>query len=243
MKSKQNGQKLVFEEGDVFTAQKYLRNLASGRSPLDGADLAEDHLLREPAMVNALNLAADLLEAWLDNGGFNRVEPKRTRPFAISDADRAKIVISKEPVGIMTIAKRIAQVLPYDMQTVRYAQISGWLQYIGALEWEGEPGQKRRVSTPTGQQIGIRTVDRRGVDGSSSRKNIYDENAQRLIVDNLEGILTYASQIKVQEAAEKVEKAKAELEAIQREAERVAEAEAQEAAEDTPADTTPAKEV
>ena len=124
MKSKQNGQKLVFEEGDVFTAQKYLRNLASGRSPLDGADLAEDHLLREPAMVNALNLAADLLEAWLDNGGFNRVEPKRTRPFAISDADRAKIVISKEPVGIMTIAKRIAQVLPYDMQTVRYAQIS-----------------------------------------------------------------------------------------------------------------------
>ena len=40
-----------------------------------------------------------------------------------------------------------------------------------------------------------------------------------------------------------MEKAKAELEAIQREAERVAEAEAQEAAEDTPTDTTPAKEV
>ena len=222
MKSKQNGQKLIFEEGDVFTAQKYLRNLASGRSPLDGADLAEDHLLREPAMVNPLNLAADLLEAWLDNGGFNRVEPKRTRPFAISDADRAKIVISREPVGIMTIANRIARVLPYDMQTVRFGQISGWLQYIGALTWEGEPGSKRRVSTPTGQQIGIKTVDRKAVDGNTYRKNLYDENAQRLIIDNLEGIMTYASQQKVQEAAEKVEKAKAELEAMQREAEQAA---------------------
>lgn len=222
MKSKQNGQKLIFEEGDVFTAQKYLRNLASGRSPLDGSDLAEDHLLREPAMVNALNLAADLLEAWLDNGGFNRVEPKRTRPFAISDADRAKIVISREPVGIMTIANRIARVLPYDMQTVRFGQISGWLQYIGALTWEGESGSKRRVSTPTGQQIGIKTVDRKAVDGNTYRKNLYDENAQRLIIDNLEGIMTYASQQKVQEAAEKVEKAKAELEAMQREAEQAA---------------------
>ena len=207
MKTKNEGQNLIFEEGDVFTAQKYLRNLASGRSPLDGADLAEDHLLREPALVNAMNLAADLLEAWLSNGGFNRVEPKRTRPFAISDTDRKKILITKEPVGVMTIAKRIAQVLPYDMQTVRYGQICGWLQYIGALDWEGEPGNKRRYSTPTGQQLGIRTVDRRGADGSSYRKNVYDENAQRLIIDNLEGIVTYASQLKVQEAAEKVEKA------------------------------------
>lgn len=242
MKSKQNGQKLIFEEGDVFTAQKYLRNLASGRSPLDGADLAEDHLLREPALVNALDLAADLLEAWLDNGGFNRVEPVRTRPFAISDADRAKIVISKEPVGIMTIAKRIAQVLPYDMQTVRYGQISGWLQYIGALEWEGETGHKRRVSTPTGQQIGIRTVDRKGADGTSYRKNLYDENAQRLIFDNLEGIMTYASQLKVQEAAEKVEKAKAELAAMQKEAEQTAAEEEAAAAEEILTETVEAGE-
>ena len=219
MKTKNEGQNLIFEEGDVFTAQKYLRNLASGRSPLDGADLAEDHLLREPALVNAMNLAADLLEAWLSNGGFNRVEPKRTRPFAISDTDRKKILITKEPVGVMTIAKRIAQVLPYDMQTVRYGQICGWLQYIGALDWEGEPGNKRRYSTPTGQQLGIRTVDRRGADGSSYRKNVYDENAQRLIIDNLEGIVTYASQLKVQAAAEKVEKARQELEAMQRQAE------------------------
>ncbi len=205
MKKKVADRTMVFEEADVFTAQKYLRNLASGRSPLDGEDLAEDHLLRDPALVSAMNLAADLLEAWMDNGGFNRVEPDRTRPFEISDTDRSKIEISEEAVGIMTIANRISKVLPYDMKTVRYGQISAWLQYIGALEWEEEAGKKRRVSTAVGEQLGIRNVSRRAADGTTYRKNVYDANAQRFILDNLEGIMSYSSQAKVKEAAEKVE--------------------------------------
>lgn len=217
MKSKKSATNLVFEEADVFTAQKYLRNLASGRSPVDGSDLAEDHLLRDPALVNALDLAADLLEAWLDNGGFNRVEPKRVRPFELSDSDRKEIVISDEAVGVMTIANRIAKVVPYDMQTVRYAQICSWLQYLGALDWEEKDGSKRRVATPTGQQLGIRTVARRSVDGNTYLKNLYDANAQRFVIDNLEGIVSYAAQAKVKEAAERVEKAKEELEALQKE--------------------------
>ena len=157
MKKKAAGRTMVFEEADVFTAQKYLRNLATGRSHLDGDDLAEDHLLRDPALVNALNLAADLLEAWMDNGGFNRVEPDRTRPFEISDADRNKIVISEEAVGIMTIANRISKVLPYDMKTVRYGQISAWLQYIGALEWKGRPGKNVGSALRSGSSLASET--------------------------------------------------------------------------------------
>ena len=59
MKTKNEGQNLIFEEGDVFTAQKYLRNLASGRSPLDGADLAEAHLLRERERAYRAELSPD----------------------------------------------------------------------------------------------------------------------------------------------------------------------------------------
>lgn len=213
MKKKVANRTMVFEEADVFTAQEYLRNLATGRSPLDGEDLAEDHLLRDPALVGAMNLAADLLEAWMDNGGFNRVEPDRTRPFEISDTDRGKIVISDEAVGIMTIANRISKVLPYDMKTVRYGQISAWLQYIGALEWKEEEGKKRRVSTAVGEQLGIRNVSRRAADGTTYRKNVYDANAQRFILDNLEGIMSYSSQAKVREAAEKVEASQGKAEA------------------------------
>ncbi len=91
------------------------------------------------------------------------------------------------------------------MKTVRYGQISAWLQYIGALEWKEEEGKKRRVSTAVGEQLGIRNVSRRAADGTTYRKNVYDANAQRFILDNLEGIMSYSSQAKVREAAEKVE--------------------------------------
>ena len=65
--------------------------------------------------------------------------PRLFTEALLPEADRKKILITKEPVGVMTIAKRIAQVLPYDMQTVRYGQICGWLQYmsvasVGPLE-------------------------------------------------------------------------------------------------------------
>lgn len=202
---KTSRQNLVFEESDVFTAQKYLRNLAVGRNPLDGSDLPEESLFRDETLTASFDLGADLLEAWLNNGGFNCVQPKRLRPFALSDTSRKSIVVSEESVGIMTIANRVSKVVPYDMQTVRYTQMSNWLQYIGALQWEERDGLKRRVATKTGEELGIRTVDRKAVDGSTYRKNLYNAHAQQFLIDNLESILSYASEMAVRNAAAKVE--------------------------------------
>lgn len=199
---------LVFEEDEVFTVQKYLRNLACGRSPMGDEELPEEGRWSDPVLVRTFSLAADLLEAWLENGGFNTVNPRRVRPFELSEADRKQIVVSEEPVGVMTIANRIAKVVPYDMQTVRYTQICAWLQYLGILGWEEKEGQKRRVATPVGEELGVRTVERRAVDGSVYRKNVYNNNAQRFLIDNLEGIVRYASEAEVRRAAEKVEKEK-----------------------------------
>lgn len=217
MTTKEQEKNLCFEEDAVFTAQKYLRNLASGRNPLGGEDLTEDHMLRDPAMVDALNLSADLLEGWLKNGGFNTVEPERVRPFQITETQRNRIRISEEPIGVTTLANNISRVLPYDMQTVRYAVISNWLQYIGALQWDtSTPGSRRRTVSPMGEELGIHVVDRRSADGSIYKKNVYDANAQKFVIDNLEGIMTHKAQMKVQEAAEKVEKAKEELAAVEK---------------------------
>ncbi len=203
--AKTSRQNLVFEEADVFTAQKYLRNLAMGRNPLDGSDLPEESVLRDETLIASLDLGADLLEAWLTNGGFNCVQPKRLRPFVLTDTSRKNIEITEESVGIMTIANRISKVVPYDMQTVRYTHMSNWLQYIGALQWEERDGLKRRVATKTGEELGIRTVDRKAVDGSTYRKNLYNAHAQQFLIDNLESILSYASETAVRNAAAKVE--------------------------------------
>lgn len=217
MTMQEQEQNITFEEDAVFTAQKYLRNLASGRNPLGGEDLAEDHVLRDPSLVNAFDLSADLLEAFLKNGGFNTVRPERLRPFRITEAQRGRIELSKEPIGVTTLANNITRVLPYDMRVVRYSDISNWLQYIGALEWDTSiPGSRKRVASAMGKELGIQVVERKSVDGNTYKKNVYNVQAQQFVLDNLEGIMAHHMEGEVRKAAEKVEKAKAELEAAQK---------------------------
>lgn len=214
----QEQEKMIhFEEDAVFTAQKYLRNLASGRNPLGGEDLAEDHMLRDPSLVKALDLSADLLEAYLKNGGFNTVRPERVRPFRITEAQRQRIELSTEPIGVTTLAANITKVLPYDMRVVRYSDISNWLQYIGALEWDtSTPGSRKRVASAMGKELGIQVVERKSVEGNYYRKNVYTAQAQQFVIDNLESIMSHHMEAAVRKAVEKVEKAKAELEAAQK---------------------------
>lgn len=186
---------LSFEADAVFTAQKYLRNLAHGRDPLGGEDLSEDHVLRDPVLVQALDLSADLLEGWLENGGFNTVRPERVRPFQITETQRNRVALSREPIGVTSLANNITRVLPYDMRAVRYSDISNWLQYIGALEWDtSTPGSRKRVASVMGRELGIQTVERKAVDGNVYKKNVYDVRAQQFVLDNLEGIMAHHMQ-------------------------------------------------
>ncbi len=188
---------MTFERDDVYTAMRYLRNLSTGREPLGGTDLAEENVL-DPKVERGLGLAADLLDAYLENGGFNRVQPSRKRAFEITKEQRDSIVITKEAVGVQSLANRITAVLPYDMQRVSYTHISRWLEYIGALEMkEQEDGSKKRLATALGGELGIRTRERTGPRGLYL-KNEYDEHAQQFIIDNLDSIMHYSGKAPIQ---------------------------------------------
>lgn len=188
---------MTFERDAVYTAMRYLRNLSTGRAPLDGSELSEEAAL-DPKVERSLGLAADLLDAYLENGGFNRVQPTRKRNFEISREQLEAIVITKEAVGVQTLANRITEVLPYDMQRVSYTHISRWLEYIGALEMKPqEDGTKKRLATALGEELGIRTRERNGPRGHYL-KNEYDEHAQQFIVDNLDSIMHYTGKAPIQ---------------------------------------------
>ncbi len=170
--------RLVFEETAVSSSLQLLRALAA-RSGTD------------PETQDKLTLAAEVLQGYLDNGGFNRVRPDRVRPFLITQTQREAISITRTPVGVKTLANRVTAVLPYDMQRVGYTNISRWLEYIGALEVrEQEDGSRKRLPTALGEELGIRVLERTGPEGKY-RKNGYDEHAQQFIVDNLESIMNY----------------------------------------------------
>ena len=183
---------LTFEEDDVYTAMRYLRNLSTGRNPVDGSELPDDVPALDEAVSGSLELAADLLEGYLENGGFNRVLPARVRPFQITKGQRESIPISKKAVGVMAIANRITSVLPYDMERVSYAVISMWLESIGALSMQTMPdGTRMRTATALGEELGIRIAEKNGPRGPY-RKNLYNQHAQQFVVDNLEGIMAFS---------------------------------------------------
>ena len=188
---------MTFERDAVYTAMRYLRNLSTGRAPLDGTELSEETVL-DPKVERSLGLAADLLDAYLENGGFNRVLPSQKRPFEITQEQREAIAISKTPVGVQSLANRISEVLPYDMQRVSYTHLSRWLEYIGALEMKPqEDGTKKRLATALGEELGIRTRERTGPRGLYL-KNEYDEHAQQFIIDNLDSIMHYSGKAPMQ---------------------------------------------
>ena len=165
-------------------------------------DLPEGGVLADEMLRRALHLSADLLDAWLDNGGFNRRQPSRTRPFELSADEREKIAISKDGIGITTLAANINQVLPYDMQRVPFTAISNWLINIGALTWEEqEDGTRQRLATELGEEMGVKVSERRSVDGRKYKQNRYSAKAQRFIIDNLDGIMEFRAAEK--ESAEK----------------------------------------
>lgn len=186
--------RMEFDERDVYTAQKYLLNLSCGRSPLEGTGIPEDLIWNEPAIREALTLAADLLHAYLQNGGFHRMAQGRLRAFHLTESERAKIPISEEPIGVMALAENIAKVTPYDMKRLSYATIANWLTYVGALEWTvNRDGERKRLATTDGNLLGLQTVERTGVQGRVYQKNVFDENAQHFVIDNLDSIVAHSA--------------------------------------------------
>lgn len=189
----ETGPRFVFEEDEVFTAKNYLRCLTNNQNPLDHTDFPEDSPFSDQTLSEALNLATEVLEGYLANKGFNKVAPDRKREFQISNADRTRITVSGGPVGITTVARRILEVLPYDMKGLPYTGISRWLMNIGALQWTEHEGRRQRVPTEQGESLGISLETKSRPDGSKYQKTVFSERAQEFILDNLENIAEFIS--------------------------------------------------
>ena len=101
-----------------------------------------------------------------------------------------KFEYSEEPIPVSEIAKRIyAMTENENMEKVSYRQINQWLLNIGMLYLHDFGGQKP-VKRPTeeGNQIGITVETRMGRYGEY-QVVLYNEEAQRFILDNLEAVV------------------------------------------------------
>jgi hypothetical protein len=76
------------------------------------------------------------------------------------------------------------------MKKVHATEITGWLQKQGYLETrELYAGKNYKIATEKGAKLGIRNEKRTNKYGNDYSVNLYNINAQKFIVENIEKIL------------------------------------------------------
>ena len=173
----------------IAYAKSFIDKLANGINPLDDTPIPDDDIANNVRLSRCFFYVSDILRQVYENGGITKPKRAPKIPFAVTLEQLEKFEYSAEPIAVSEIAKRIyAMADNENMEKVSYRQINQWLLNIGML-YLHDFGGKRPVKRPTeeGNQIGI-TVDTRMGRYGEYQVVLYNEEAQRFILDNLEAV-------------------------------------------------------
>lgn len=174
----------------LLRAKMYIEKLANGVDPVADREMPEDALLNNPRLIRCFFYVAEVLGKVIENGGeVGKPAGVIRLPFSITPEQKARIELSEEPTGVSVLAKRVAVVLDGGIKSVSAVQINQWCLLKGYLREEIYAGNKRKVAASAGERIGILTLDGISPQGMPYKKNIFDINAQRHIIENLESII------------------------------------------------------
>ena len=174
----------------IAYAKSFIDKLANGINPLDDTPIPDDDIANNVRLSRCFFYVSDILRQVYENGGVTKPKRASKIPFAVSLEQLEKFEYSAEPIPVSEIAKRIyAMADNENMEKVSYRQINQWLLNIGMLCLHDLDG-KKPVKRPTkeGNKIGITIETRMGRYGEY-QVVLYNEEAQRFILDNLEAVV------------------------------------------------------
>ncbi len=174
-------------------AKGYMDALANGIDPITGRELLEDTVLNRPQMIRCFFYVSDILRQVAENGGHVGVKKAGKKiPFALSMEQRASVPFSSAPLPISQFTDLLNKMVDLDtMKKLSTTTVTNWMVEKGFLRILKTPdGRHSKRPTPQGKQIGLSTEQRQGTAGPYIVV-LYDESAQRFIVDNLDEILKY----------------------------------------------------
>ncbi len=168
----------------------FVEKLANGLNPMTGEPVPEHELIRHARVSGCLFYVSDLLRQVIEGGGIRRKPKEKKRPFEITYETLARYTFPTQPIPVSEIARRINDLNPDDNMTkLKYRSITTFLLQAGFLrEIETADGKKTKMPTRQGAVIGITSEERAGANGPYTVV-VYNEQAQRLILDNIDAIL------------------------------------------------------
>lgn len=178
------------EREDLVMLKENLELLASGQDPKTGY-YVEDTILTSSFNKRILQDAAHIIGQLL-KVGFNptRIDMRRKLNFYLSFEERKRIEISKEPIPISVFTYKINELIDNSkMKKLKASQITSWLLKEGYLgEYKDKDGKIFKVLTEKSATVGISAQDRKSDCGRIYKVNMYSEEGQRFIINNLDNI-------------------------------------------------------
>jgi hypothetical protein len=171
-------------------AKTYIEKMANGLNPITGQPIPDDETLNDVRISRCLFYVSDVLRQVIDNGGEVVKKTAKMQAFTISQEQLQRFELSKEPIPISEITRRINVLVDHEnMVNLKYKSITEFLMNAGFLTIvEYHDGSQRKEPTEAGSHLGISVEERMGQQGLY-RVVVYNEDAQHFILDNFDGVL------------------------------------------------------
>lgn len=174
----------------INRAKTYIDKLANGVNPLTDEPVSENDIVNNVRISRCFFYISDLLRRFAEGGFPEAAKKGKKQPFIITEEQRKRFEFSETPISVSEIARRFnAAVNTEGAVQMRYSGITFWLIESGLLSVDRrEDGREVKLPTVAGMELGISQEVRSGANGSYTVV-VYNENAQRYIVDNIDAIL------------------------------------------------------
>lgn len=195
----------------IAYAKTFMDKLAQGINPLDDTPVREDDIVNNVRLSRCFFYVSDILRQVIEGGGITASRPVRqSKPeFNLTVEQRQAFEFSQKPIPVSDITEKLNDMTEDDaMLRLPATAITGWLVTVGMLEiMIGADGKSSKRPTEQGKAIGILTELRTGQYGTYTTV-LYNEEAQRFILDNIDGIIAYrVSEKELRQAAKEEKKA------------------------------------
>jgi len=174
-------------------AAHYMSQLANGIDPITERELPEDSALNNVRLSRCFFYVGDVLRQVIDNGGTvgKKVYVSRADlpAFALTPEQKARVELSDEPLFISRFTEKLNALIDESVMKKLNPKIFGtWLLEKGFLQKEIRSGNKSRVPSAAGRQLGISSELRQTERGTYTAL-FYNREAQQFLLDHLEEIL------------------------------------------------------
>lgn len=170
----------------IAYTKNFIDKLAGGINPLDGTPVAEGDLVKNVRISHCFQYVSEILGSIIENGGIGKAE--KTKPFAITAEQLARVEFSQAPISASELAKRLSSAVgDPGMKALSAVSMNKWLVKAGLMYTDESAGKARRLPTPKGREMGISTAQKTGRDGEYTAV-LYGEKMQRYIASNVSAI-------------------------------------------------------